>query len=125
MVILATNASTSIYAKQKQRETRKIQCKANNDHITVDYMIRSSLCKAMGEDNKRHLYKTQQQLKQEWIRQQAKNNERNREKEVNKDHKIQKGRRWKEAAGLIRGQPKRWRMDNRRGKLRGNQELYS
>ena len=124
MVVLATNSSPSIYAKQKRKETPKIQCKANND-ITADYMIRSSWCKAMGENNKRHLYKTQHQLKQEWIRQQAKNNERNREKEESstKDHRIQEGRRWKEAAGLIRGQPKRWRMDNRRGKLRGNQEL--
>ena len=81
-------------------------------------MIRSSRCKAMGENNKRHLYKTQQQLKQEWIRQQAKNNERNREKEESStrtiEYKREEGGK-KEAAGLIRGQPKRWRMDNRRG----------
>ena len=80
MVGLATNASPSIYAKQKRKETQKIQCKANNDHITADYMIRSSRYKAMGENNKRHLYKTQEQLKQQWIRQQAKNNERVSEK---------------------------------------------
>ena len=89
MVVLATNASPSIYPKQKRKETRKIQCKANNDHITADYLIRSSRCKAMGENNKRHLYKTQHKLKQEWIRQQAKNNERNREKEESSTRTIE------------------------------------
>ena len=44
MVVLATIASPSIYTKQKQKQTWKIQCKANNDHITADYMIRSSRC---------------------------------------------------------------------------------
>ena len=70
MVVLATEASTLNYPKQEQRETQEIQCKTINDNVTSDYMIRSSRCKAMGEDSK---YITQQQQKQK-SRQQSKNN---------------------------------------------------
>ena len=72
-----TKVSTLIYQKQEQRETQEIQCKT-----TSDYLIRSSLCKAMGEDSKRHLYITQQQQKQK-SRQQVKDKiERRKTKEA-------------------------------------------
>ena len=105
LVILATKASTLIYPKQEQRETQEIQCKTINDIVTSDYTIRSSRCKAMEEDRKRHLYIIQQQKKQK-SRQQRKKNKGNIEKENKGGHRIQERRRWKEAAGLIRGQPK-------------------
>ena len=101
MVVLATKVSALNYPKQEQNETHEIQCKAINDNVTSDYIIRSSRCKAMGEDSK---YLTQQQQKQDDA--------------ANKGgHIMQERRRWKEAAELIRGKPKRYVMDNRRGKL--------
>ena len=105
LVVLATKASTLIYPKQEQRETQEIQCKTINDIVTSDYRIRSSRCKAMEEDRKRHLYIIQHQQKQK-SRQQRKKNKGNIEKEYKGGHRIQERRRWKEAAGLIRGQPK-------------------
>ena len=102
MFFLATKASRLIYAKQERSETWEIQCEANNDNVIADYIIRSSRCKVMGEDNKRYLYIKQPQLKKESIRQPAKNIERNREKEENEDHRIQDGRRWKEAAVCLK-----------------------
>ena len=111
MVVLATKAPALVYPKHEQRETQEIQCKTSNDNVTSDNMIRRSRCKAMGEDSKKHLYITQQ--KQKW-RQQTKNNK--------GGHRIQERRRWKEAAELIRGQPKIYAMDKRRGKL---QELVT
>ena len=59
----------------------------------------------MEEDRKRHLYIIQHQQKQK-SRQQRKKNKGNIEKENKGGHRIQERRRWKEAAGLIRGQPK-------------------
>ena len=99
----------------------------NNDHITADYMIRSSRCKAMGENSRRHLYKTQQQLKQEWVRQQAKNNERNREKEESStrtiEYKREEGGKRQQVLSEVNQKDGEWTIEG--GKLTRNQELYS
>ena len=89
MVVLATKASILIYPKQEQRETQAIQY-----NTIIDYIIRSSRCKFMEEDNKRHLYITvtqqQQKLKS---RQQRKNNKGNRKKENKGDKREEDGKR--------------------------------
>ena len=95
------------------RETQEIQSKAVNDNATASFTIMSSPRKTTGKESKRHIHTTEHQLKQE-PRQDAENNQSSREEDKNEVQSLQDGKTWKQGAGSVRGQQKRWGMNKRR-----------